>query len=188
MIELTSSIPNADKKIFIRWFLKNYQLKRREGVWILNYLLTNETLLRHVRFIEEAHYCPRAIVMSTVETGGLPFRFYKGNMMTNDAEKAFHEIRLHPEQDTFIQLNFTNIPPNSHFIAVVEDNPYIPSNKPVRKLDRKIAEEIVKTSLFSHQENYLRKEIDLALDSGEKEQFFILTEQLKKLLKSTEEL
>ena len=60
---LTYSVPLNEKKTFIRWFLKNFQLKRREGVWILNYLLSNDDLLEHVHFVDEAHYCPRAIVM-----------------------------------------------------------------------------------------------------------------------------
>ena len=99
---MTSSISNADKKEFIRWFLKNYQLKRREGVWILNYLLTSDTLLSRVRFTDDVHYCPRAIVMSTVETNSIPFRFYKGNMMTNEAEKAFFDLRNKTDHDIFI--------------------------------------------------------------------------------------
>ena len=72
---LTASVPVVDKKAFVRWFLKNYQLKRRECVWILNYLLSNDELLKHIHFVDEAHYCPRAIVMSTVETTEHPISF-----------------------------------------------------------------------------------------------------------------
>lgn len=99
---MTSSVPIIDKKTFVRWFLKNFQLKRRECVWILNYLLSNDNLLENIHFVEEAHYCPRAIVMSSVDSNGVPFRFYKGNIMTSDAEKSFHDLRLHPNESMYI--------------------------------------------------------------------------------------
>lgn len=51
---MTSSVPIVDKKNFVRWFLKNFQLKRRECVWILNYLLSNDELLENIHFVEEA--------------------------------------------------------------------------------------------------------------------------------------
>ena len=86
---MTSSISILEKKTFMRWFLKNHQLKRRECVWILNYLLSNDRLLKNVHFVEEAHYCPRAMVMSSVEHNGVPFRFYKGNIMTEMQKNHF---------------------------------------------------------------------------------------------------
>ncbi len=72
------------------------------------------SLLENIHFVEEAHYCPRAIVMSSVEHNGVPFRFYKGNIMTSDAEKSFHDLRLNPDESIYIQLNFPNVPPHLH--------------------------------------------------------------------------
>ena len=105
---MTASVSVLDKKEFVRWFLKKYQMKRRECVWILNYLLSHDELLENIHFVEEAHYCPRAMVMSTTDSIGIPFRFYKGNIMTADAEKSFHDLRLHPDEEMYIQLNFPN--------------------------------------------------------------------------------
>lgn len=176
---MTSSISNTDKKQFIRWFLKNYQLKRREGVWILNYLLTSEALLSRVRFTEDVHYCPRAIVMSTVETDSIPFRFYKGQMMTNEAEKAFYDLRQKNEQDIFIQLNFSNNPPHPLYLAVIEQNPYVPYTKPVREIDRKMANDIMLESQQLFHEKFLLNLIDKALDEGDEKAFHHYVEQLK---------
>ena len=120
---MTSSVPIADKKNFVRWFLKNFQLKRRECVWILNYLLSNDELLENIHFVEEAHYCPRAIVMSSVDSNGVPFRFYKGNIMTSDAEKSFHDLRLYPNENMYIQLNFPNVPPNPVVFGCLRGKP-----------------------------------------------------------------
>ena len=44
--------------------LNNYQLKQRECVWILNYLMSHDQLMHKVHFVEHAKYCPRGLVMS----------------------------------------------------------------------------------------------------------------------------
>ncbi|WP_042477994.1 ReoY family proteolytic degradation factor [Bacillus ndiopicus] len=178
---MASSVPIADKKIFVRWFLKNYQLKRRECVWILNYLLSDEKLLENVCFVEEAHYCPRAIVMSSVESNGVPFRFYKGNIMTADAEKSFHDLRLNPEEVMYIQINFPNIPPHQVYLAVLEENPYMPKYLHISEKDRILAEQLLKDSMRAFQEEKLLKEIDEALDQGDKNRFFELSSLLQAL-------
>ncbi|GAA3327472.1 hypothetical protein GCM10020331_067550 [Ectobacillus funiculus] len=56
-------------------FLGNYQLKQRECVWILNYLMSHDQLMRKVHFVEHAKYCPRGLVMSTscVKRGSISF-------------------------------------------------------------------------------------------------------------------
>ncbi len=178
---MTSSVPIVDKKNFVRWFLKNFQLKRREFGWILNYLLSNDQLLENIHFVEEAHYCPRAIVMSSVDSNGVPFRFYKGNIMTSDAEKSFHDLRLYPNEDMYIQLNFPNVPPNQLYLAVLEENPYMPKYLHINEKDRLIAEEILNTSMLTFQEEKLLKEIDEALDQGDKEKFLELSNLLQAL-------
>ena len=88
-----------EKKDFIRWFLNHYQLKRRECVWILNYLMSHDQLMEKVHFVEQAQYCPRGLIMSTHCVDKVPFRFYKENVMTTDAEKSFHDIRLNRKSD-----------------------------------------------------------------------------------------
>jgi len=178
---MTSSVPLVDKKAFVRWFLKNYQLKRRECVWILNYLLSNDNLLENIHFVEEGHYCPRAIVMSSVDSSGVPFRFYKGNIMTSDAEKSFHDLRLHPNESMYIQLNFPNVPPSQQYLAVLEENPYMPKFLHISEKDRVLAEELLNNSMLAFQEEKLLKEIDDALDEGDKEKFYELSNLLQAL-------
>jgi len=39
---METSISNKDKKTFVRWFLKRFDLKRRECVWILNYIVGHD--------------------------------------------------------------------------------------------------------------------------------------------------
>lgn len=175
---MKASVTNLEKKEFVRWFLKRYDMKRRECVWILNYIVGHDDLLERIHFVEEAHFCPRAMVMSTTDSSGIPFRFYKGNIMTADAEKSFHDLRLNADEEMYIQLNFPKIPPNPAYLAVLEDNPYIPRYLQSNYGDREVAEQLLDASMKGFQKETLLKQIDDAIDVGDKELFLQLTEQL----------
>lgn len=135
-------------------------------------------MLENVHFVEEAHYCPRAIVMSSVDSQGIPFRYYKGNIMTNDAEKSFHDLRMNGDDQVFIQLNFPNVPPHMNYIAVLEQNPHMPQQLVLTEYDRIMAETILDDSLYKYQQQKIYDEIDAALDAGDKELFLQLSNQL----------
>lgn len=172
---MTAYISVGEKKQFVTWFLQSYKMKRRECIWILNYMLSNEELLEKTHFVEEAHYCPRAMVMSSTESSEIPFRFYKGNLMTADAEKSFHDLRLNPDEDLYVQLNFPNRPPAPLYLAVLEENPYMPKNASITDQDRLIAEKVLEESMSVFQEEKILQQIDEALDSNDRERFFELS-------------
>jgi len=173
-----------EKKEFIRWFLNHYQLKRRECVWILNYLMSHDQLMEKVHFVEYAEYCPRGIVMSTQCVDDVPFRFYKDSVMTTDAEKSFHDIRLNRDQDIYIQLKFKQVHQSYQYVAVLEVNPYMPDIIQISEQERELAEKFLETSIKNFHIEKLRKAIDTALDNRDEKQFFILTEQLNEIIKS----
>lgn len=168
-----------EKKEFVRWFLNNYQLKRRECVWILNYLLSHDTLMEKVHFVEHAEYCPRGMMMSTHCVDDVPFRFYKQNVITTDAEKSFHDIRLNRDEDIYIQLNFRGAFHSPQYVAVLEENPYMP--KKANKQDEQLVETIVHQSIQHFQRQKIMRLIDEALDQQDEQKFRELTEQLKAL-------
>ncbi|MGG3160239.1 ReoY family proteolytic degradation factor [Geobacillus stearothermophilus] len=170
-----------EKKEFIRWFLSHYQLKRRECVWILNYLMSHDQLMQKVHFVENAQYCPRGIVMSTHCVDDVPFRFYKGNVMTTDAEKSFHDIRLNRDEDIYIQLNFRASFHSPQYVAVLEENPYAPKQAQVSENDQRLAEQFLERSIYEFQRGRLMKLIDEALDRHDEEAFRRLTDELNKL-------
>jgi uncharacterized protein YpiB (UPF0302 family) len=180
---MTTPVSVNEKKEFIRWFLNRYQLKRRECVWILNYLMSHDQLMKKVHFVEESQYCPRGLVMSTHCVEDVPFRFYKENIMTTDAEKSFHDIRLNKDEDIYIQLNFSKANASYQFAAVLEENPFMPKYLLINEKDRIVAEQFLKESLHSFQKNRLLEAIDRALDNGDKGTFNKLTEELNKLEK-----
>lgn len=181
---MTTPVSVNEKKDFIRWFLNHYQLKRRECVWILNYLMSHDQLMEKVHFVEQAGACPRGLVMSTHCVDEVPFRFYKENVMTTDAEKSFHDIRLNRDEAIFIQLNFHASNKAHQYAAVLEENPYMPKSLQISEKDRQIAEKFLSSSLQKFQREKLLILIDEALDQQDKRAFDQLTESLKKLEES----
>ncbi|MBG9445055.1 ReoY family proteolytic degradation factor [Cytobacillus firmus] len=170
-----------EKKDFIRWFLNHYQLKRRECVWILNYLMSHDQLMEKVHFVEQAQYCPRGLIMSTHCVDEVPFRFYKENVMTTDAEKSFHDIRLNRDEEIYIQLNFHASNKAHQYAAVMEENPFMPKTLQVNEKDRLIAERFLTESLEKFRREKLLELIDEALDKQDKKAFNVLTKQLNRL-------
>ncbi|MTH52161.1 IDEAL domain-containing protein [Bacillus mangrovi] len=170
-----------EKKDFIRWFLNHYQLKRRECVWILNYLMSHDALMERVHFVEQAQYCPRGIIMSTHCVEEVPFRFYKENVMTTDAEKSFHDIRLNRDEELYIQINFRSAYQSPQYAAVMETNPFMPKHLNGNEKDRLIAERVIETALQTYQKDKLLKMIDEALDRNDKAAFTSLSSQLNSL-------
>ncbi|WP_226034695.1 ReoY family proteolytic degradation factor [Aquibacillus saliphilus] len=178
---MNTSVSIKDKKEFIRWFLSNYQLKRRESVWILNYLINHDSLLKNVHFIREARYCPRGIVISTHCSKDVPFRFYKNHIVTTDAEKSFHDIRLNRNDAIYIQLSFKNSIQSASYAAVLEENPFLPDDYFITEKDQNLAKKLLDTSLFEYQRELLQSKIDNALDNRDELEFKKYTEQLNDL-------
>ncbi|MBS4191026.1 YpiB family protein [Bacillus sp. FJAT-49705] len=178
---MSAPVSVNEKKDFIRWFLNHYQLKRRECVWILNYLMSHDQLMEKVHFVEQAQYCPKGLIMSTHCVEEVPFRFYKENVMTTDAEKSFHDIRLNREEDIFIQLNFHASNKAHQYAAVLEENPFMPNRIEISEKDKIVAERFLNDSIKKFQKESLLKKIDEALDKHDENSFLRLSEELKKL-------
>lgn len=178
---MSTPVSVNEKKDFIRWFLNHYQLKRRECVWILNYLMSHDQLMEKVHFVEEVQYCPRGLFMSTHCVDEVPFRFYKENIMTTDAEKSFHDIRLNRDEEIYIQLNFHAANKAPQYAAVLEENPFMPQNLQISEKDRLLAEKFLTMSIKNFQREKLLQQIDKALDEQDKAAFDCLTKQLKEI-------
>ena len=64
--------------------------------------------------------------------------------MTSDAEKSFHDLRLNDKEDMYLQLNFPNIPPITEYLAVLEENPFMPEILLFNEKDRVCRRNVVK--------------------------------------------
>lgn len=175
---MQTPISVQDKKSFIQWFLNHYQLKKRESVWILNYLVNHKDILVHVHFVRDAKFCPRGIIMTSHCSNEAPFRFYKNQLVTTDAEKSFHDIRLNQHEPLYLQLNFNNSNQNSTYVGVLEDNPFTPDEYTITKDDKELAAHVLNKILYDYKKNKLLQEIDHALDEINQKKFMKLTEQL----------
>ncbi|WP_047980050.1 ReoY family proteolytic degradation factor [Ornithinibacillus contaminans] len=168
-----------DKSEFLKWFLNNYQLKKRESVWILNYLINHQDILEHVHFVHDAKFCLRSVIMTTQCSKEVPFRFYKNHLVTTDAEKAFHDIRLNQQESLYIQLNFTNANQNHMYAAVLEENPFVPDDYVITQQDKENAAILLENSLYEFKRNQLLKQIDQSLDEQNREEFNRLVHALQ---------
>lgn len=181
--EMSTSVSIQDKKAFIHWFLEHYQLKKRESVWILNYLTNHESLLANVHFIREARFCPRGIIISSKCSNDVPFRFYKDHIVTTDAEKSFHDIRLNRHEPIYIQLSFENAHQSAEYSAVLEDNPFLPDDFFITKREKILAHEFLNFTLFQARKKQLLAKIDQALDQQDLYSFNKYTKELDLLKK-----
>lgn len=170
-----------EKKDFVRWFLNKFQLKKRESVWILNYLMNHDSLLASVHFVNEVKFCPRGMEMTAKGVSDPPFRFYKGQVMTNDAEKSFHDLRMNQDEPIFIQMNFENAQQCAKYASVLEENPFLPPDYYLNERDLSEADKLLSHSLLKYRERVLEEQIDLALQNGERTKFQQLCEQLTDL-------
>jgi uncharacterized protein YpiB (UPF0302 family) len=175
-------VSKADKELFIKWLLGNKQMKKRECVWLLNYM-ARDFNLDMLHFVEKAEYCPKAVVMYTQCTDGVPFRFYKDGVLTTDVEKAFHDIRLNPQEKVYLQVGYHDVHRCSHWAMVCEDNPHYAMDKTSAKFGI-YADMVIEDMLFKHELSRLDSEIDTALIQGDRELFMTLSTQRKELVGS----
>lgn len=176
-----NTIPVVEKKDFLKSFLKQYELKRRECAWLLNYLMSDDNLMERVHFIEQAEQTPKALVISAQGVSTIPFSFRKNQHVTTDAEKAFHDIRLNQTEEIYIELHFKGAKSYSLYLAVLEDNPYLPENQKRAEVMENEAEQLLSHSLYMFNRSKLLEQIDQALDTRDQTLFNQFTEALRLL-------
>ncbi|GAB4073584.1 ReoY family proteolytic degradation factor [Barrientosiimonas marina] len=178
---MQSPVSVQDKKSFIEWFLSHYQLKKRESVWILNYILNHQTLLSNVHFVREAKFCPRGFIISSTSSTETAFRFHKKQLVTTDPEKAFHDIRMNQNTPLYIQLSFQNENQNALYAAVLIDNPFLPDDYFITAEDQERAQKILEKTIYDYQLKTIQENINKALDKRHKQNFNKWVKQLHKL-------
>ncbi|MFB4163404.1 ReoY family proteolytic degradation factor [Alteribacillus sp. JSM 102045] len=178
---MNNAISIMEKRDFLKWFLKGRHIKRREYAWILNYLLSDNHLLEHVHFVEKAEYCPKAIILSAEDLGDIPFSFHKHQYVTMDAERSFHDIRLHPDEELYVQLNFEEAEFQRHYVSVLEENPYLPGHGQEKLLLEVAADIVLNRLLTEFRQKSLLEKIDNALETKNKEEFYAYSQELLKL-------
>lgn len=177
-----------DKKNFIKWFSKEHKLRRRESLWILNYLVNHDIVLNKTRFVENVHTTPRGIRMAAANTQGRSFLFYKDGIEYEDPEKAFHEIRMNWHEPLFIEMVFPDPFLSPQYVKVLEDNPYAKWNDMVPSDLQVLAEDAIDKFQLNERKEELKSSIDQALAEDNKEDFIELSNELIEIEDYLEEL
>lgn len=179
---MATPISVGDKKCFIRWFRDNCELKNRHGGWILDYLLQNDYLLINVHFVNDVSHYPKGILMTGLYSDGVDFRFHKNHVITNDIEKSFHDIRLHPNERMYIQINCNQTKGNTIYTSILEDQFFAHENKKTIRQDQEVAEQILQQTKFAFEKKNLQNKIDKALEEKNKDEFIKLSQKWNDLI------
>ncbi|WP_054949635.1 ReoY family proteolytic degradation factor [Numidum massiliense] len=179
---MNECVTTTEKKAFIKWFLHNYELQKKEAAWLLSYLASDGQLLARVHFIDSFRHLPKIVLMATKCTQMTPFKFYKHKRVTREVERAFYDIRANPHEDIYIGLFFKDRATCPEYAAVLEGNPMERQNVVQDSLLSLLAEITLEQSLKSYRKKKLYEQIDAALAEGDEEAFLTLTEELRALL------
>ncbi|AZP05313.1 ReoY family proteolytic degradation factor [Jeotgalibaca ciconiae] len=170
-----------EKKTFITWFIQNHQLKRRESLWILNYLLNHELLLKNIHFVENIALTNRGMGLATVTSSNEPFVYYKEGKRYDDPEQAFHDLRLNWKEDFYLELYFEQSYQVLSFYSVLEANPFEDGDKLFSPEVVSIVDQSLKKLAWQERKNHLMQLIDTALIEKDEEKFKKYTEELKEI-------
>lgn len=170
-----------EKKKFITWFIQHHQLKRRESLWILNYLLNHELLLKNVHFVENISATNRGMGLAAVESPNDPFIYYKDGQVFDDPEQAFHDLRLNWREEFYLELFFQDSYLTLSKFGVLEDNPF---ESEETRFDASVERELaiaLEQLGWQERKRYLMKLIDSALLDKDEDLFKKYTEELKSI-------
>lgn len=164
------------KRNFLKRFVAHHTLRKREAKWIIDYWLRHPEKLGNVHFVTNASVSPRSLVMTAYGFDGEPFRYRRGDLVTINPEKAYHDIRLH-EGPIYVELNFQGMMIDETWVDIVEQNPFEPVVE-VKDEVSSSAQTVIQASVAQFEEERLLIEIDKALDRRDENLFRNLTTQL----------
>lgn len=173
-----SSVSNREKKDFLKWVTSNYVMKRRESLWILEYLFSHNLMLEKTHFVEDVSKTPRGIYMSVVGNEKPDFRFYKNGHTFEDGMQAFHEVRLNWSSPLYIEIDFDDAWQHAEYLTILEDNPYATWNDSISEELTNSVEDALTFETLSFAREQLLKDIDNALLDDDKQEFLRLTNDL----------
>ncbi|MFD1426090.1 ReoY family proteolytic degradation factor [Kroppenstedtia sanguinis] len=172
----------SEKKEFIQWFLSCYELQKREAAWLLNYLCSEDQLLKRTHFVNSLCHLPKTLLISTRCIRMTPFKFMKNQRVSADVESAFYDLRTNKTEDLYVSLCFKDQATCPEYAAVLEGNPMERQDLVQDILFGLMAEMILDESVREFRKKDLYQRIDEALEAGDEEQFLQLTEQWLKIV------
>ncbi|GGE38848.1 UPF0302 protein [Pullulanibacillus camelliae] len=168
-----------EKRSFLKWFLRRYQLKSRECIWLLNYVLSDEHLISLLKFVDNTSGCPRAMIISEKNASHTAFVYRKHDVETNEPEKAFHDIRMDQDEIIYVHLVFPSSSLSSEYVSILEENPHDRHFINARYGDE--VSRLIEQAESQFMVAFLESEIDKALVTHDKKRFVELAAQLKQI-------
>ncbi|GGA38640.1 UPF0302 protein YpiB [Kroppenstedtia guangzhouensis] len=172
----------SEKKEFIQWFLSRYELQKREAAWLLNYLCSEDQLLKRTHFVDSLCHLPKTLLISTRCVRMTPFKFMKNQRVSADVESAFYDLRTNKTEDLYVSLCFKDKATCPEYAAVLEVNPMERQDLVQDTLFSLMAEMILDESVREFRKKDLYRRIDEALERGDEKEFLQLTEQWLKFV------
>lgn len=172
------------KKQFLSWFIANQTFSRREVSWLVNYLISHETILNHAHIVEQIEKTPRGLLIQSSQQGEPNILFYKDKQKFTDIDQIFHEIRFHWQEKLYIECRFANAWQEVLYLGVLEDNPHAPWNQQLADSEFQKVDDYFLVLEKQNQMNQLLNQIDQALEKGDQVLFNELSNQLKQLIMS----
>lgn len=172
------TVTQEEKRKFIRSFLRDFELQKKECKWILQHILLNDSLSENVHFVDNIENCTNAMILSTTCANDLPaFAGVIRNIATTDANKMYNYVRLHEKEKFYVKLNFHNKHQHTDFMQVLEENP----NVEAKRLNEfsSIADAVIHHSMLKFKLTELENQINDALDMRDEKRFRELSEQYK---------
>ncbi len=181
---ISHTVSVADKKYFLRWFIDNYELQSNEATWLLTYLCSDADLLQRVHFVEEANFPLKTIIVSAKCVKMKPFVFYNKKKFIYNVEEAFMEIYNNLEDDIYLVLYFKDRQGCPEYAYINEK----PEKCTINHSISIQAEIVIEQALHNYRIFDLYKQIDQAIDEGDRETFCQLSCQLEHLLRDNKSL
>lgn len=170
-----------EKRYFLSWLINHVSFSRREVGWIINYLINHEAILENIHFVENVRENDRGLRISDVTSQDEPLVLFIKSKAFTDSDQIFHEIRLHWKEPLYVECIFPNAWQNEWYLSVLEDNPAAKWNENVSPEVEEAIDQFISEEAQQVQIAELYKQIDEALEAGDKETFIRLSDEVNEL-------
>lgn len=177
----TVEITTSDKRLFLNWLVNHVSFKRREVLWILNYLANHETILKNVHFVENVQATTRGLKVVDIKSTEEPIMLFIEQQTFTDTDQIFHEIRMHWNKPLYMECVFPDSWQVESYLQVLEDNPFAKWNDSIPEEVIQSIEQFFEEEELTSQIAKLNSQIDQALEAGDKDNFIVLTDEVNRL-------
>ena len=172
------------KRSFIQWFMSNHQPKQPEVSFLLDYMLRHDDLLQNVHFVENTENCPRTLIFAERFSEGIAFQYKVPTDTLLRPEQAMRDIKENHGTPLYIHVLLDDTLTHLPYLNALEDNPFREATEPfapltsddIREVDALLEHVLLRASL-----DRLNREIDIALDTMDRERFLELSERYNSL-------